>query len=132
MSDNVINIADFRKKDGGGQKSEWLFDLRAFRCGDCYEGSIIDFNDTVGDGVGDRLRLYADCLDQLSWILRQQAENMEPSDDGVPLATALIFESSRVRVRVNDDRVVSAEQMEWLHSRFDDAKAAAALGEDAK
>lgn len=126
MSENVINIADFRKKRDGAnaRKTEWLFDLRAFGGPDGFEGTILSFNEAMTAGDGCRLRFYADCLDQLSWLLRQQAEKLEPSDDGMPLATALIFESSLVRVRVNDDEVTTSEQMAWLDDRFDDAKEA--------
>lgn len=126
---NVVRISDFRKdrRQSGDDPPTWLFDLRAFGKGGRYEGSIIDFNETVGGSEAVRLRMYADCLDQLSWFIRQQAEQIEPSEDGFPLAAATVFESSRVRVRVNDEKVVTKEQMGWLDRCFDDAKEAARM-----
>lgn len=127
MNGNVISITDWRKKTDGGDPRDpvWLFDLRAFAAPDGFEGTILSLNEAYDPGDGCRLRHYADCLDQLSWLLRQQAEQIEPSDDGAPLATAMVFESSRVRVRINDDKVTTSEQMAWLDDRFDDAKDAA-------
>lgn len=129
MSGNVINISDFRKGKGSTDPV-WLFDLRAFSTSDGFEGAILSANEDYEPGDGGNLRQYADCLDQLSWFLRQQAEKIEPSDSGIPLATALIFKSSLVRVRINDDEVTNAEQMAWLDDRFDDAKEAVRLTPD--
>lgn len=127
MNGNVINISDFRnpKCDAATAEPVWLFDLRAFCTPEGFEGTILSFNEADDTGDGCRLRHYADCLDQLSWLLRQQAERIEPSDDGIPLATATIFTSSLVRVRINDDEITTPEQAAWLDERFDDAKAAA-------
>lgn len=129
MSDNVINISDWRKRESAETPPSWLFDMRAFVGVDGYSGNILSFNDDHAafpdKGVSDRLLRYADCLDQLSWFLRQQAENMDPSENGVPIATATIWENSMVRVRVNDEKLVTETQFDWLDRRFDDAKEAA-------
>lgn len=123
----VIQISDWRA--GKQKEPTWIFDLRIHATADGdYQGVVLDFNDDPGmafnGGVGDRMRAYADALDHLSWLLRQQAEQLDPGDRGIPIATAVIFENSAVRVRVNDERLITDEQFAWLDKRFDDAKEA--------
>lgn len=117
---DIINIADRRKPVT--VDPQWFFDLRVW---DSLEGEtavITAFDDTDELETADRLRKMAKALDYLSYLMLQQAEDMEPSDDGVPLAKMTVFESSRVRLRINDDRVATPEQEDWLRERFEDAK----------
>lgn len=123
----VVQIADWRKKKRGdeGERGDWLFDLRVFAGPNGFEGSVIDKNEAFSHlATGDEMRMHADALDQLVWFLRQMAEEVTPTDNGMPLATATIYKSSLTRVRVNDDEFGTEEQLAWLDERWDDAKEA--------
>ncbi|MBB3997213.1 hypothetical protein [Aureimonas pseudogalii] len=124
MSENVIDIRDRLKPKAAEPK--WAFDLRIWSTPGGPEALITDFNDQDGHEAADRLRVFAGMLDQLHYYMMQQAHMMEPNDDGQILAKLAVFESSRVRLRINDDRVQTVEQEDWLRERFEDAKSSVA------
>lgn len=129
MSDDKVIYLKDRKPNEFALPDIWEMDVRVF-CGvKGWSGTILGFNPNANFDEemtpGQRMVRHAEALESLSWMLRQQAENLNPTEQGMPLATALVFENSAVRVRINDDKVVTAEQFEWLDRRFDDAKEAA-------
>lgn len=120
----VINIEDFRKEPP--DRSTWVADISLSMDEEGYFfATIRDFNDDTADTVADRFRVLANGLFHVAWLSMKAAHQEEPNDDGDLLAVSWVFESSRVRVQIDDERVVSDEQMDWLESRFDDAKEAA-------
>lgn len=122
-SADIIKIADHRRKSepprGDG---DWLFDLSVFADGEINAtATISSFNDADGLEVADRLRRYADALDSLAWLIRQQAEKHAPSGDGDCLCAVRIFESSKARVRIHDRIETSSEaHMQWLEECLGD------------
>lgn len=118
---NVIEIANFRKKSD--EPKRWICDIAVYETRTETFGTILDANmDDEHLDHGERFRALADRLDDLSFILRQQAEQVSKSENGEAIGTAIVFESGNVRVRINDDKVETAEQREWMRRRFDDAK----------
>lgn len=128
---NVIEIANFRKKPD--EPKRWVCDIAVFETETETLGTILDANmDDEHLDHGERFRALTDRLDDLSFILRQQAEQVSKSENGEAIGTAIVFESGNVRVRINDDKVETAEQREWMRRRFDDAKDVDMLREDQK
>lgn len=128
---NVIEIANFRKKPD--EPKRWICDIAVFETPTETLGTILDANmDDEHLDHGERFRALADRLDDLSFILRQQAEQVSKSENGEAIGTAIVFESGNVRVRINDDKLETAEQREWMRRRFDDAKDVDMLREDQK
>jgi len=120
----VTNIIEFSKyKKEPDEEQRWIVDLSIFESDRQTSAKIIDANlDDEDQSHGDRYRYIADRLDDLSFIFRQYAEAENPSDRGAVIATATIFEDSTVRVRTDENKVVTDEQKEWVKRRFDDAK----------
>lgn len=118
---NVIEIANFRKKPD--EPKRWICDIAVFETETETLGTILDANmEDEHMDHGERFRALADRLDDLSFILRQQAEQVSKSENGEAIGTAIVFESGNVRVRVNDDKLETKEQREWMRRRLDDAK----------
>jgi len=79
------------------------------------------FDDADGLDVADRLRHHADALENLAWILRDQAHLMQPNEDGRVLSYLTVWENARVRTWISD-QIVTPEQEDWLARRYDEAK----------
>lgn len=122
MADNIINLAD-RRKQTAEPKQTWAFDMSVFDTDYGVPEAVIDFGVNADVERGGHLRTVADRLDVLSFLMRQEAELYSSSDDGVCLAQAHIFESSKVRVRVDDAKVREPEHFVWLAERWLDAEA---------
>ena len=123
---NVIEFSKYKKEPDEEQR--WIVDLSIFKSDRQTSAKIIDANlDDEDQSHGDRYRYIADRLDDLSFIFRQYAEAENPSERGAVIATATIFEDSTVRVRTDENKVVTGEQKEWVRRRFDDAKETAEL-----
>lgn len=125
MGDNVININNHRKPKPttADPAIDWFFDLRAWNTEGGVQGQITDSNINDGLSSADRLRKIAAAMDYLSYLLFQQAEDIESSEYGDPLLKITVFENSAVRIRLNDAKVETDAQTEWLADRLDDAKA---------
>ncbi len=121
---DVISIPAHRKPVR--EDTRWRFNLSVY---DGPEGLITEFNDEDGLEAADRLRDFARMLDVLSFLMKQQAEEIEPGDDGHCLAQAHIYENSRVVLRVDDHRVTTDDQREWIKERLEDAKGIVAQAE---
>jgi hypothetical protein len=131
---DVIDIRQQRERKQAtkGQptdRGDWLFRLDVYRPEPgtrSYVGSIVDW-DCVPDGleVGDRLRRFAEALEDLARSMRAQAHGMQPDPNGELLAGVMIWESSRVRTWVNTARVGPDADMTWFDRRLDEAKQAA-------
>lgn len=118
---NVIEFSKYKKEPDEEQR--WIVDLSIFESDRQTSARIIDANfDDEDQSHGDRYRYIADRLDDLSFIFRQYAEAENPSERGAVIATAIIFEDSTVRVRTDENKIVTKEQKEWVKRRFDDAK----------
>lgn len=118
---NVIEFSKYKKEPDEEQR--WIVDLSIFESDRQTSAKIIDANlDDEGQSHGDRYRYIADRLDDLAFIFRQYAEAENPSEQGAVIATAIVFEDSTVRVRTDENKVVTDEQREWVKLRFDDAK----------
>lgn len=118
---NVIEFSKYKKEPDEEQR--WIVDLSIFESERQTSCRIIDANlDDEDQSHGDRYRYIADRLDDLAFIFRQYAEAENPSERGAVIATALIFEDSTVRVRTDENKVVTDEQKDWVCRRFDDAK----------
>lgn len=118
---NVIEFSKYKKEPDEEQR--WIVDLSIFESERQTSARIIDANmDDEDQSLGDRYRYIADRLDDLAFIFRQYAEAENPSERGAVIATATIFEDSTVRVRTDENKVVTDEQKEWVKERFDDAK----------
>lgn len=122
MNAEIIHIGDHRKPVPSPTSYRWSCDLRIWNTDTGVVGSVTDSDIRDDEERGDRLRRIAHELDQLSFFLMQQAEEISPSEDGVCLAKVAVFESSRVRIRVHDGKIVSGAHEEWLRERLDDAK----------
>lgn len=118
---NVIEFSKYKKDPDEEQR--WIVDLSIFESDRQTSCRILDANmDDEDQSHGDRYRYIADRLDDLAFIFRQYAEAENPSERGAAIATAIVFEDSTVRVRTDENKVVTDEQKEWVRSRFDDAK----------
>lgn len=118
---NVIEFSKYKKEPDEEQR--WIVDLSIFESERQTSARIIDANmDDEDQSLGDRYRYIADRLDDLAFIFRQYAEAENPSERGAVIATATIFEDSTVRVRTDENKVVTDEQKEWVKRRLDDAK----------
>lgn len=126
MTDNVIHIEGHKKKRlGNSAKGEWQFSLEIFRKDGQWGADIIAFNQDERMEVADRIRLFAEALDAISFSMKIQAEDFTESERGPILAAAYVYKDSTVRVRVDDRKFTGQEQKDWLCERFDDAKEAA-------
>lgn len=118
---NVIEFSKYKKEPDEEQR--WIVDLSIFESDRQTSCRIIDASlDDQGLDLADQYRYVADRLDDLAFIFRQYAEAETPSEKGAVIATAIIFEDSTVRVRTDENKVVTDEQKEWVKERFDDAK----------
>lgn len=121
MTENVISFTEAREKKDA-DRAEYRFSVdvsvtpMGMVCGNVHGWEIDE------TGEGSRLRDHAKLLETLAFMMRQRAEQVDQSDDGECLATLQVFESSRVRMRVNDDRVVTDNQKAWLAETIDTAK----------
>lgn len=120
------DIIEFKPREPSND-DKWRFSLDIYedKNGGGWRSTVTDFNPDDGLEVGERLRDIASSLEAVAFLARQQAEDIDPSEDGAALATVIIFNSSKVRVRVNDEEIVSDEQKAWIIERFNDAKVAA-------
>lgn len=119
----IINIADYRKPPP--DQHTWVGDLSFFldEEGDPF-AVIRDFNDDVAETVADRYRELSRVLYRAAWLAAKMGHQEEPDEDGDLLAVAWVFESSKTRTQVDDEKFITSEQMAWLDERFDDAKVA--------
>lgn len=122
---DIIDLVDYvnAKKIGNDPHGEWMFRLDVFapKTEDkSHSGLIISFNDGDRRDVADRLRAYANALEDLASIVRDDAEDMQPSEDGKVLARLKVWESSRVQIWTSS-MVETQDQAEWLRLRLDDA-----------
>ena len=120
---NIIEISRFRRMPE--EQERWILDLGIYETESQTVAKIIDVNtDDDWKDMGDRFREIADRLDDLSFIFRQFAERESATERGEELGRAIVFEDGTVRVRFNDDRIVTDEQKAWLCEHFDLAKEA--------
>ena len=120
MTAEIIQIGDHLKPTPISYR--WSCDLQIWNTDSGVVGIVAGSEAREGEERGDRLRRIAHELDQMSFYLMQQAEEVSSSDDGVCLAKVAVFESSRVRIRVHDKKIASEPQKEWLRERLEDAK----------
>lgn len=120
LSDNVVSIAKAREQRSSPKATDrYLFTLHVYDGGaDGDYGCISGLNEEMD---GDELRDAAGRLECLARIMRDQAEDIDPDEDGFILGRVTVWESSRVRCWTSD-RVATDEQIAWLHDRLDDAK----------
>ena len=121
MSAHVIHLADRRRPRQ--IEKVWTFDLRVFSVPGGSEAFIMD---TPADNrhKGEQLRAMAAQLDEVRFLMLQQAHLLEPDRDGRIVATASIYESSRVQLRSNEEMVATEAAATWLRDRLEDAKGA--------
>jgi len=118
---NVVEFSKYKKEPD--EQPRWIVDLSIFESDRQTSARIIDANTEDDDqDTGDRYRLIADRLDDLSFIFRQYAEQESASELGQVIATVTVFENSTVRVRTDENKIVTREQKDWVKERFDDAK----------
>lgn len=131
---DIIDIRRQREKRKAtkGQptdRGDWLFRLDVYRPEpgtEGFVGSIVSW-DEAPDGleVADRLRRFASALEDLARTMRMNAHGMQPDADGEVLAGCMVWESSKVRIWLDTERMTTPEQLEWLDRRLDEAKAEA-------
>lgn len=120
----VIEFAPRRAPDERPTHGAWSFDIRIFAPAepDDYASAIVLEWDETGESLGQRLRGQAEMLEQIALLMREKAEEIEPSEDGPVVAALTVWQSSRVRSRLSR-HIETDEQRAWLARRFDDAKA---------
>lgn len=128
MSDEnkiVDLLAERQKRAGAPQYGAPIFSLDVYAPitpGGAVSGMLSGFDalDDL-DQASARMRHQAAALEALALMLRDQAEQMSPTDDGHVMARAMIWENSRVSLW-QSDRIETEPQADWLRQRFDDAK----------
>lgn len=118
-SESSVVDLDSRKRNLKG----WQFSLDIFKKGNKWEADITGF-EKDGLEVGDRLRMFADALEEISFMMRQEAEKFKASDKGDAVCVVTVFRDSTVRVRLKDEDFTEPHQQDWLKNRLDDAKEA--------
>ena len=86
MSAEIIHIGDHRKPVPSPTSYRWSCDLRIWNTDTGVVGSVTDSEIRDDEERGDRLRRIAHELDQLSFFLMQQAEEISASDDGLAIS----------------------------------------------
>lgn len=81
-------------------------------------GAVLDMGNDLS---ADDLRSVANHLSTLARWMRDQAEAMDGNEEEAMLAELRVFKSGRVWSYVSNE-CATAEQIEWLSSRLDDAK----------
>lgn len=125
----VIDLMAEREKRKKGEheppdRGRWMLMLNVYApatADDKHSGWIESYDPDDNLTPGERLRGFAAALDELSLMLRDQAEQIEQSDDGHVLSRVTVFESSRVRAWTSD-KINSPEHATWMARRFDEAK----------
>ena len=72
-----------------------------------------------------RLKI-AEILEHIAWLVRKECADIDDFR-GDLLAVAHVYAEGAVRVRVDNDKVKSEAQFEWLDGLLDDAKTAARI-----
>lgn len=111
----TADVIPFRKRRLPGDR--WSADLRVWDGDEGVMGQVTDSDAREGETPGERLRRISDQLTIVARLLRDEAERIEPSEDGELLATVHVFRSSRVRLW----RSVEMTSRKWLHKRLRDA-----------
>lgn len=123
----IIDLAEEKRRrelaSAEPVNGDWLFSLDVYapvKVGMQHTGIISKMSDAGEAPTAEQMRRHADALSNLADILRDQANAIEPDDDGKVLSRTTIFESSRVRVWISDE-IKSPEQHDWLTERYADA-----------
>lgn len=125
---DVIDLAKVRAAREAGkpfERGEWLFNMSVFApphgaVDPQYSGFMPECADSELTDT-QHMRMAADALENIAWILRDMAHDQEPDADGRVLSRTTIYESSRVRTWISSD-IQSGEQKQWMIDRLDDAK----------
>lgn len=104
-------VIEFKRKV---ENQEWISDISLFQTESQFNAVINAASIEMGLSDGDMLRKIADCMEVIAFMARQEAEEYEESDKGSALAVVTIFSDGTVHSRVDDKKVVTKEQVEWL------------------
>ena len=119
----MAQIYDLQDKINQKRRDRSLlkFSLLVFETedGEIWASTYYDEAPDDGHTLECRVREAKD-LETLTWLLQQQI-GAAGHEDSKLIVRANIYENSRVSVRV-DERVRTAEQIEWVRQRLDDAK----------
>jgi hypothetical protein len=116
MSENVINFAK-AKEDADKQNSDLVMTLHVYRAPNSEIWASVE-NISAECVDASWYTFSADLLRKLAWLADGMAAD-EGSDIGHPIASVVLFESSRISTRWNDGLVKNISQIEWIRSQMD-------------
>lgn len=115
----MSNIIEFVKRKNRDDDGEWLFNLAVYGHGKETSCFITGLGDELEAAErGDRHRAIAERLDDLSFLIRQHAEEDSESERGEAIAVVTVFAGGHVQTRLNVEKVVSPEQREWVRDQL--------------
>lgn len=113
------DVIQFKKpeKESG---QEHIFELHVYEDDQGFQGYIqsdlIDYSSEEG-----KLKA-ADALERIAWLIRKECHEAHETED--ILAVSYVWDSCRVRVCWDDEKIVDKAQVDWMVNRCDDMKSA--------